>query len=136
MIRRGVAPVDHRRAAFRASSGLTCWRPALLAALAAVAVWMAASCGGDGDTAAVSIESLAVAASEERAAAQSDDEEHHHVHDTAETDYDNADMSMINASSGELPDLEMIDVSSGATVNLQSLAGNIQPLLFWFWSPH
>ena len=45
------------------------------------------------------------------------------------------DMSLLNTV-GDVPDLDMIDVSTGAAVNLQSLVDNEKPLLFWFWSPH
>jgi len=62
---------------------------------------------------------------------------HHHSHAaTGQEDYDNTDLSMINATSGELPDVDMTDVSSGAPVNLQSLTGDGKALLFWFWAPH
>ena len=45
------------------------------------------------------------------------------------------DMNLLNTV-GDVPDLDMIDVSTGATVNLQSLVDHEKPLLFWFWTPH
>ena len=36
----------------------------------------------------------------------------------------------------DVPDVEMIDLSTGATVNLRSLVTGDKPLLFWFWSPY
>ena len=38
--------------------------------------------------------------------------------------------------SGDVPDLNMVSVYTGETVNLQSLANGETPLLFWFWAPH
>ena len=46
-----------------------------------------------------------------------------------------ADAGLINTI-GDVPDVEMIDISTGATVNLQSFVTNEKPLLFWFWAPH
>ena len=37
---------------------------------------------------------------------------------------------------GDVPDFEMIDVQTGAPVNLQSVVDGSTPLLFWFWAPH
>ena len=37
--------------------------------------------------------------------------------------------------STDVPDIEMIDLSSGATVSLRSVVSGETPLLFWFWSP-
>ena len=37
---------------------------------------------------------------------------------------------------GDVPDLDMIDISTGATVNLLSFVTNEKPLMFWFWVPH
>ena len=38
--------------------------------------------------------------------------------------------------SGDVPDLNMVSVYTGETVNLQSLVSGETPLLFWFWAPH
>lgn len=38
--------------------------------------------------------------------------------------------------SDDLPDLDLIDVSTGRPVNLRSLAPAATPLLLWFWAPH
>lgn len=48
---------------------------------------------------------------------------------------DTAELSLMNTT-GDVPDIDMIDVSTAATVNLQSLVDHETPLLFWFWSPH
>ena len=37
--------------------------------------------------------------------------------------------------SPDVPDIEMIDLSSGSTVSLRSVVSGATPLLFWFWSP-
>ena len=110
-------------------------------ALGFVLVLGLAACGGDGTQDAIDVDTLtALAAESEEAGGLHDEDDHHHSHagspDTANTAYDGRDLSMINASSGEIPDVDMIDVSSGATVNLQSLAAGDEPLLFWFWAPH
>jgi len=36
----------------------------------------------------------------------------------------------------DLPDVEVVDLASGDTVNLQSLAAAGKPTLLWFWAPH
>ena len=46
------------------------------------------------------------------------------------------DAALLDAASDDIPDIEMIDVSTGAAVNLRSLTGRGTPLLFWFWEPH
>lgn len=42
------------------------------------------------------------------------------------------------ATSGHLfPDVETLDVATGASVNLATeLAGGDTPVLLWFWAPH
>jgi ABC-type glycerol-3-phosphate transport system substrate-binding protein len=35
-----------------------------------------------------------------------------------------------------LPDVDVVDVGAGATVNLRSLLPSDRPLLIWFWAPH
>ena len=40
------------------------------------------------------------------------------------------------AGPGDVPDLQMINMHTGTTVNLQSVVGGQTPLLFWFWAPH
>ena len=37
--------------------------------------------------------------------------------------------------SEDVPDRDMIDIHTGATVNLRSVVKGDKPLLFWFWSP-
>ena len=37
--------------------------------------------------------------------------------------------------SADVPDLAMVDVSTGSTVSLRSVVTGRTPLLFWFWSP-
>ena len=48
---------------------------------------------------------------------------------------DTAGLSLMNTT-GDVPDIDMIDVLTAATVHLQSLVDHETPLLFWFWSPH
>lgn len=126
---------DRRAAALRTSARAR-W---LCLALAALAL-SAAACGDDGSGEALSVEVLSDFAAGDSPQALSggeDERDHHHSHTASGQDaYDNTDLSMINAASSEMPDVDMIDVSSGATVNLQSLAGDAKPLLFWFWAPH
>lgn len=38
--------------------------------------------------------------------------------------------------SDDVPSIEMIDLSSGDSVNLRSLVGGEQSVLLWFWAPH
>ena len=40
------------------------------------------------------------------------------------------------SAAGDVPALDMIDVYTGETVNLQSVASGETPLLLWFWAPH
>lgn len=40
------------------------------------------------------------------------------------------------AGPGDVPDLDMTDVYTGQTVNLQTLVTGQTPLLLWFWAPH
>lgn len=40
------------------------------------------------------------------------------------------------AEGAGIPDVDVIDVRTGDTVSLQSLAPSDTPLLFWFWAPH
>ena len=48
------------------------------------------------------------------------------------------DVAVSGASSatGDVPDLDMVSVYTGETVNLQSLVNGETPLLLWFWAPH
>lgn len=85
----------------------------------------AAACGGGGREEAIGVDALAQMAGADAPQPVA-----------GGGDRTNDDLSMINASTGEMPDIAMIDVSSGATVNLQSLVGDDKPLLFWFWAPH
>lgn len=39
-------------------------------------------------------------------------------------------------TSTDLPDVEVVDVNTGETLNLQSLAPSDTPTLLWFWAPH
>ena len=39
------------------------------------------------------------------------------------------------STTGDVPDIDMIDISTGAGVNLRSLVDNTKPLMFWFWEP-
>lgn len=40
------------------------------------------------------------------------------------------------ASESDLPDVDVVDVVTGATVNVSALAPGDKPLLVWFWAPH
>ena len=40
------------------------------------------------------------------------------------------------AGPGDVPDLQMINVHTGTTLDLQSVVDGQTPLLFWFWAPH
>ena len=44
--------------------------------------------------------------------------------------------TLVLAISDDVPDLELIDVSTGQPVNLRMLVPAETPLLFWFWAPH
>lgn len=44
--------------------------------------------------------------------------------------------SAVAAGPGDVPDLQMINVHTGTTVDLQSVVDGQTPLLFWFWAPH
>ena len=95
--------------------------------LAAVVVIVAVACGGDG-TGQMDINSLLEDSPGEN--------EHDHASEgVGLRSDDGSEMSLINTT-GDVPDLNMIEVSTGATVNLQSLVDNTKPLLFWFWTPH
>lgn len=43
--------------------------------------------------------------------------------------------AMESVVSEDVPDIEMLDVSTGATVSLRAVVTGATPLLFWFWSP-
>ncbi len=95
--------------------------------LAAVVVIVAVACGGDG-AGQMDINSVLEDSPGERG--------HDHAsQDVAPRSGDGLDMSLINTT-GDVPGIDMIDVSTGATVNLRSLVDNTKPLLFWFWVPH
>lgn len=40
------------------------------------------------------------------------------------------------ASASVLPAVEVIEVATGRTVNLETLAPSSRPVLLWFWAPH
>ena len=40
------------------------------------------------------------------------------------------------APASDLPSVELVDVATGATVNLASFAPADLPLVLWFWAPH
>lgn len=54
----------------------------------------------------------------------------------ASTGTDVAASDVPASPSGDVPDLNMVSVYTGETVNLQSLVSGETPLLFWFWAPH
>ena len=57
---------------------------------------------------------------------------HAHLH---EDGHGGHDAGLINTV-GDVPDLDMIDISTGATVSLRSFLDGGKPLMFWFWVPH
>ncbi|MYJ31703.1 MAG: hypothetical protein F4067_03760 [Acidimicrobiia bacterium] len=40
------------------------------------------------------------------------------------------------APESDLPSVELVDIATGATVNLASFAPADRPLVLWFWAPH
>ena len=104
---------------------------------------MAGACGSDEATTVV--EPTGTKAAEEaapEAGAQTVDEgaADNGTVDEVTTDGSTADESAAEvpalAGPGDVPDLQMINMHTGTTVNLQSVVGGQTPLLFWFWAPH
>ena len=58
------------------------------------------------------------------------------INEPASTGTDVAASDAPASPSGDVPDLDMVSVYTGETVNLQSLVSGETPLLFWFWAPH
>ena len=58
------------------------------------------------------------------------------TNEPASTGIDVAASDASASPSGDVPDLNMVSVYTGETVNLQSLVSGETPLLFWFWAPH
>ena len=56
--------------------------------------------------------------------------------ESASTATDAAAADSPASAAGDVPDLDMVSVYTGETVNLQSLVSGQTPLLFWFWAPH
>ena len=106
--------------------------------MAAAVIFGFTSCSNDSSTHAVDINALYTdAAADDPPADDGHDEDQHDPssHAVVGAIDDTEDMSLINTV-GDVPDIEMTDVSTGARVNLQSFVDNEKPLLFWFWSPH
>ncbi|MDH3754469.1 MAG: hypothetical protein OEU32_11420 [Acidimicrobiia bacterium] len=40
------------------------------------------------------------------------------------------------AAPSDLPDVDVIDLATGDTVNLTSFAPSDRPIVLWFWAPH
>ena len=40
------------------------------------------------------------------------------------------------ALASDLPSVDLVDVATGATVNLGSFAPSGRPIVLWFWAPH
>ena len=58
---------------------------------------------------------------------------------TAEPASTGTDVAALDAPAtvaGDVPDLNMTDVYTGETVNLQSVVSGETPTLLWFWAPH
>ena len=96
-------------------------------AVAAVVIGTA-SCGGDSGAGQLDVNSLLADAAGEHGL-------DHASQDVGAQGGDGSNMSLINTT-GDVPDIDMIDISTGAAVNLRSLIDNTKPLLFWFWAPH
>ena len=58
------------------------------------------------------------------------------VSEPASTGTDVAAADAPASAAGDVPDLDMVSVYTGETVNLQSLVSGQTPLLLWFWAPH
>ena len=58
------------------------------------------------------------------------------TNEPASTGTDVAASAAPASPSGDVPDLDMVSVYTGETVNLQSLVSGETPLLLWFWAPH
>ena len=58
------------------------------------------------------------------------------VSEPASTGTDVAAPDAPASAAGDVPDLDMVSVYTGETVNLQSLVSGQTPLLLWFWAPH
>ena len=54
----------------------------------------------------------------------------------ASTGTDVAASDAAASAAGDVPDLNMTNVYTGETVNLQSVANGQTPVLLWFWAPH
>jgi hypothetical protein len=54
----------------------------------------------------------------------------------ASTETDTAAPDAPASAAGDVPDLDMVSVYTGETVNLQSLVSGETPVLLWFWAPH
>ena len=112
----------------------------LAGAVGAVALLLAAACGGasdgtlsDGDgTVAASVSESSGSGSDTAAEGASSDE-----HSEAPVSGESAAPAEAPVGiSDDVPDLELIDVSTGGPVSLRSLVPSGTPLLFWFWAPH
>lgn len=90
-------------------------RTARVAAAAAVAVLLAGACGGGDST---SSDLTAAASAEPRTEPASQTE------------------ALAEAPNNQLPDVDVIDIASGAEVNLRTLAPADKPIVLWFWAPH
>ncbi len=55
---------------------------------------------------------------------------------TQESATEPAPESAAPAPASDLPSVEVVDVATGATVNLASFAPADKPLVLWFWAPH
>jgi hypothetical protein len=106
-------------------------RRGLVAALLALALGLAA-CGDDSTEASgATTETAAPAATagDDAAGDQTDEA-------TASTDGDASDQADVPGEN-LFPDVDVVDISDGSTVNLaDELGGGTKPVLLWFWAPH
>lgn len=109
---------------------------------AAALALVAAACGSDDPTTVVEPAETETLAEATDAAAQgesptSSDAASEVSQMTADgTADDSAPSTPALAGPGDVPDLDMVNVGSGETTNLQSVVTGQTPLLFWFYAPH
>lgn len=102
------------------------FRPVTLAAAIALAMF-AAACGSDDPVTVIETTDPEAPVDREESPATSATAD---LSETAGTG------GAVAAGPGDVPDLQMIDVHTGATLDLQSVVDGRTPLLFWFWAPH
>lgn len=111
-------------------------RRSLVVALAALAV-IASACGGAGSETATADPTEPTEAPPTTARAVETTATDATVTDAAAEDEATAPGSESDPGENLFPDIEVVDVADGATINLSSeLGGGDLPVLLWFWAPH